>query len=57
LNAEFRKLWVGQSISAVGSGVTLAISIGCQFVAFVYVATAPLRRIRTTSDLPALTPA
>jgi MFS family permease len=37
----------------VGLWNTLAISIGGQFLSFVYVATSPLRGIRTTADLPA----
>jgi predicted MFS family arabinose efflux permease len=37
----------------VGLWNTLAISIAGQFVAFLYVATSPLRAIRTTADLPA----
>lgn len=44
--------WLGEH---VGLWNTLAISIGCQFVAFLYVATSPLRAIRSTSDLPAMT--
>lgn len=44
--------WLGEH---VGLWNTLAISIGCQFVAFLYVATSPLRGIRSTSDLPAMT--
>ena len=31
---------------------TLAISVAGQFLSVVYVATSPLRRIRTTADLP-----
>ena len=44
--------WLGEH---VGLWNTLAISVGCQFVAFLYVAFSPLRRIRTTNDLPVLT--
>jgi MFS family permease len=44
--------WLGEH---VGLWNTLAISIGCQFVAFLYVASSPLRGIRTTGDLPVLT--
>ena len=40
--------WLGEHI---GLWNTLAISVGCQFVAFLYVASSPLRGIRTTSDL------
>jgi MFS family permease len=40
--------WLGEH---VGLWNTLAISVGCQFVAFLYVASSPLRGIRTTSDL------
>jgi MFS family permease len=35
----------------IGLWNTLAVSIGAQFVSFVYVALSPLRGIRTTSDL------
>jgi MFS family permease len=44
--------WLGEH---VGLWNTLAISLGGQFLAFFYVAWSPLRRIRTTGDLPALT--
>jgi MFS family permease len=43
--------WLGEN---VGLWNTLAISIGCQFLAFVYVALSPLRGIRTTTDFPAI---
>jgi hypothetical protein len=43
--------WLGEN---VGLWNTLAISIGCQFLAFVYVALSPLRRIRTATDFPAV---
>ena len=44
--------WLG---AHVGLWNTIAISVGGQFLAFLYVAASPLRRIRTTGDLPALT--
>jgi MFS family permease len=44
--------WLGEH---VGLWNTLAISVVGQFLAFLYVAASPLRRIRTTRDLPALT--
>jgi MFS family permease len=44
--------WLGEH---VGLWNTLAISIGCQFVALFYVATSPLRGIRTMSDLAGMT--
>ena len=44
--------WLGEH---VGLWNTLAISLGGQFLALFYVAWSPLRRIRTTGDLPALT--
>ena len=44
--------WLGEH---VGLWNTLAISVGGQFVAFLYVAVSPLRRIRTTADLTGLT--
>ncbi|HYR94060.1 MAG TPA: MFS transporter [Methylomirabilota bacterium] len=43
--------WLGEN---VGLWNTLAISIGCQFLAFVYVALSPLRGIRTATDFPAV---
>lgn len=43
--------WLGEQ---VGLWNTLAISIGGQFVAFLYVAFSPLRRIRVTADVPAV---
>ena len=43
--------WLGEN---VGLWNTLAISIGCQFLAFVYVALSPLRAIRTATDFPAV---
>ena len=46
--------WLGEH---VGLWNTLALSVGGQFVAFLYVAVSPLRRIRTTADLTGLTDA
>jgi hypothetical protein len=43
--------WLGEN---VGLWNTLAISIGGQFVAFLYVAFSPLRQIRVTTDVPAV---
>jgi MFS family permease len=43
--------WLGET---VGLWNTLAISIGGQFVAFLYVAFSPLRRIRVTTDVPSV---
>jgi MFS family permease len=43
--------WLGENI---GLWNTLAISIGGQFVAFLYVALSPLRKIRLTTDVPAV---
>ena len=43
--------WLGENI---GLWNTLAISIGGQFVAFLYVALSPLRDIRLTTDVPAV---
>jgi MFS family permease len=43
--------WLGEN---VGLWNTLAISIGGQFVAILYVALSPLRQIRVTTDVPAV---
>ena len=51
---EFRKLWFGQSVSAIGSKASVSSCRSAELLGLVYVLGSPLGSIRTPEDAEAV---